>query len=139
VPLTAQTGFYNQDKKCLQRGTDWIFKQSGLRLFFKELAQSHTIFRTVYNLIQSQHFTLRYNFRIIRYNVVTIVSDSGMSGWDSILGTGMGFLFYVSCPRRQRVLKFAYCGLRQEKMKGTTHLRPVSMLGIRGALYTLLV
>jgi hypothetical protein len=25
-------GFYNRDKKCLQRGTDWVFKWSGLRL-----------------------------------------------------------------------------------------------------------
>ena len=27
VPLTAKlTGFYNRDEKCLQRGTDWVFK-----------------------------------------------------------------------------------------------------------------
>jgi hypothetical protein len=33
VPLTAQTDwFYNRDEKCLQRGTDWVFKWSGLRL-----------------------------------------------------------------------------------------------------------
>jgi hypothetical protein len=25
-------GFYNQDEKCLQRGTDWVFKSSDLRL-----------------------------------------------------------------------------------------------------------
>jgi hypothetical protein len=25
-------GFYNRDEKCLQRGTDWGFKWSGLRL-----------------------------------------------------------------------------------------------------------
>jgi hypothetical protein len=24
--------FYNRDKKCLQRGTDWVFKRSCLRL-----------------------------------------------------------------------------------------------------------
>ena len=30
-------GFYNRDKKCLQRGTDWVFKQSGLRFVFKGL------------------------------------------------------------------------------------------------------
>jgi len=24
-------GFYNRDEKCLQRGTDWVFKLSGLR------------------------------------------------------------------------------------------------------------
>jgi len=27
VPLTAKLiGFYNRDEKCLQRGTDWVFK-----------------------------------------------------------------------------------------------------------------
>jgi hypothetical protein len=29
------TGFYKRDGACLQRGTDWVFKQSGLRLVFK--------------------------------------------------------------------------------------------------------
>jgi len=29
VPLTAFTdGFYSRDEKCLQRGTDWVFKLS---------------------------------------------------------------------------------------------------------------
>ena len=28
-------GFYNRDEKCLQRGTDWVFKYSGLRFVFK--------------------------------------------------------------------------------------------------------
>ena len=30
-------GFYNADEKCLQRGTDWVFKYSGLRFVFKGL------------------------------------------------------------------------------------------------------
>ena len=30
-------GFCNRDEKCLQRGTDWVFKQSGLRFGFKGL------------------------------------------------------------------------------------------------------
>ena len=30
-------GFYNRDEKCLQRGTDWVFKYSGLRLGFEGL------------------------------------------------------------------------------------------------------
>jgi hypothetical protein len=30
-------GFYNQDEKCLQRGTDWVFKYSSLRFVFKRL------------------------------------------------------------------------------------------------------
>ena len=28
-------GFYNRDEKCLQRGTDWVFKLSSLRFVFK--------------------------------------------------------------------------------------------------------
>ena len=28
-------GFYNRDEKCLQRGTDWVFKRSSLRFIFK--------------------------------------------------------------------------------------------------------
>jgi hypothetical protein len=31
------TGFYNRDEKCLQRGTGWVFKLSGLRFVFKGL------------------------------------------------------------------------------------------------------
>jgi len=30
-------GFYNRDEKCLQRGTDGVFKESGLRFVFKGL------------------------------------------------------------------------------------------------------
>jgi len=30
-------GFYNRDEKCLQGGTDWVFKQSGLRFVFRGL------------------------------------------------------------------------------------------------------
>jgi hypothetical protein len=30
-------GFYNRDEKCLQRGTDWVFKYSGLRFVSKWL------------------------------------------------------------------------------------------------------
>jgi len=30
-------GFYNLDEKCLQRGTDWVFKWSSLRFVFKGL------------------------------------------------------------------------------------------------------
>jgi len=30
-------GFYNRDEKCLQRGTDWVFKLNSLRLVFKRL------------------------------------------------------------------------------------------------------
>ena len=30
-------GFYNRDEKCLQRGTDWVFKYSSLRFVSKWL------------------------------------------------------------------------------------------------------
>jgi hypothetical protein len=30
-------GFCNRDGKCLQRGTDWVFKLSSLRFVFKGL------------------------------------------------------------------------------------------------------
>jgi len=30
-------GFYDRDEKCLQRGTDWVFKYSCLRFVFKWL------------------------------------------------------------------------------------------------------
>ena len=30
-------GFYNPDEKCLQRGTDWVFKYSGLRFVFRRV------------------------------------------------------------------------------------------------------
>ena len=33
-------GFYNPDEKCLQRGTDWCFKYSGLRFVFKGLMEA---------------------------------------------------------------------------------------------------
>jgi len=29
------TGFYNREEKCLQRGTDWVFKSSSLRFVCK--------------------------------------------------------------------------------------------------------
>ena len=32
-------GFYNRNEKCLQGGTDWVFKYSGLRFVFQGLRQ----------------------------------------------------------------------------------------------------
>ena len=32
-------GFYNRGGKCLQRGTNWVFKYSGLRFVFKRTMQ----------------------------------------------------------------------------------------------------
>ena len=28
------TGFYNRDEKCLQRGTDWVFKYDRFMMYF---------------------------------------------------------------------------------------------------------
>jgi len=36
-------GFYNRDEKCLQRGTDWVFKLNSLRFVCKLLILSITI------------------------------------------------------------------------------------------------
>jgi len=33
-------GFYNPDEKCLQRGTDWVFKYSSVRFGFKWLSEN---------------------------------------------------------------------------------------------------
>jgi len=44
-------GFYNQDEKCLQRGTDWVFKYSSLRFVF-EWIKIHSFHSTFY---QSQN------------------------------------------------------------------------------------
>jgi len=35
-------GFYNRDEKCLQRGTDWVFKWNNLRFVFKGLSPKPT-------------------------------------------------------------------------------------------------
>ena len=35
-------GFYNRDEKCLQCGTDWNFKYSRLRFFFKGLIAANS-------------------------------------------------------------------------------------------------
>jgi len=36
-------GFYNRDKKCLQRGTDWVFNLLAPELFFLILA--HPVYK----------------------------------------------------------------------------------------------
>jgi len=39
-------GFYNRDEKCLQRGTDWVFKLSSLRFVVKGLGWTSSILLT---------------------------------------------------------------------------------------------
>jgi len=34
-------GFYSRDEKCLLRGTDWVFKYSGLNLVCKGLTRNY--------------------------------------------------------------------------------------------------
>ena len=46
-------GFYNRDEKCLQRGTDWVFKYSSLRFIFKGLKPCFT-----YNVIPTSQFRI---------------------------------------------------------------------------------
>ena len=42
-------GFYNRDEKCLQRGTDWVFKCSSLRFVCKGLnTHSSTAFNATH-------------------------------------------------------------------------------------------
>jgi len=45
-------GFYNQDEKCLQRGTDWIFKYSSLHFVFKGLGELFRTFRYMCTIIR---------------------------------------------------------------------------------------
>ena len=40
-------GFYNRNEKCLQRGTDWTFEESGLRFVFKRFLRLCTCILTV--------------------------------------------------------------------------------------------
>ena len=38
--LYIMSGFYNRDGECLQSGTDWVFKYSGLRFVCKGLSEN---------------------------------------------------------------------------------------------------
>jgi hypothetical protein len=49
------TGFYNPDEKCLQRGTNWVFKYSGLRLVCKGVNQIHTLVATSFRAVCFQY------------------------------------------------------------------------------------
>jgi len=40
-------GFYNQDEKCLPRGTNWAFKQSSLPFVFKGLCHTEFVAKHV--------------------------------------------------------------------------------------------
>jgi hypothetical protein len=41
-------GFYNRKEKCLQRGTAWDFKRSGLRFVFKSLTLNLSVDNSIF-------------------------------------------------------------------------------------------
>ena len=54
-------GFYNRYEMCLQRGTDWVFKYSGLRVVFKGLIFIFFILlRANSDLCHLQHKLIRF-------------------------------------------------------------------------------
>jgi hypothetical protein len=53
------TGFYNRVEKCLQRGTNWAFKYSGLHFVFKRL--SLLSFRSWYSWVGKEILCLSGN------------------------------------------------------------------------------
>ena len=50
------TGFYNRGEKCLQRGTDWVFKYSGLGFVFKGLIGGRSYERIFRACIMNDHY-----------------------------------------------------------------------------------
>jgi len=46
--------FYNRDEKCLQCGTDWVFKYSGLRFVLKGLVYSKKRYKLYYRQMVAQ-------------------------------------------------------------------------------------
>jgi hypothetical protein len=58
-------GFYNREAKCLQRGTDWVFKYSILRSVFKWLGTPPVDTKFV------EH-NLRYSYRLRNSPVTNI-------------------------------------------------------------------
>jgi len=59
--IYSVVGFYNRDEKCLQRGTDWVFKLSILQFVFHGLRTSHisviALCDIEYTCVQLQHVT----------------------------------------------------------------------------------
>jgi len=74
VPLTAQTDcFYNSDEKCLQRGTDWAFKYSGLSFIFKGL-KARVFFSTDLCLFNTFiEFTVKEGQQLMTHRVDCLV------------------------------------------------------------------
>jgi hypothetical protein len=56
-------GFYNRDEKCLQRGTDWVFKESSLRFVFKGLTCHIQITTKEADILAQSSAGTKYQFR----------------------------------------------------------------------------
>ena len=59
-------GFYNPDEKCLQRGTDWGFKYSGLRLVGKGLSDIY-IYIYIYIYIRTHSDLCHLQHKLIGF------------------------------------------------------------------------
>jgi len=53
-------GFYNRDKKCLQRGTDWVFKKAVCALSVKGETDSLPNLAQIHISKIPQRYCLRY-------------------------------------------------------------------------------
>jgi hypothetical protein len=77
--LRKPIGFYNRDKTCLQRGTDWVFKYSSLCFVFKGLNKTSQIGR-ITKINNIMHTLTAY---------IGVVPRSGSVYWVILLqGTG---------------------------------------------------
>jgi hypothetical protein len=63
-------GFYNRNEKCLQRGTDWAVKSSGLRFVFKGLSWRSDDFATSISPLYTQ---LAVTFHTENVSIVTVI------------------------------------------------------------------
>ena len=59
-------GFYNRDEKCLQRGTDWVFKYSGLRLVCEGLSDIY-IYIYIYLYIRTNSDLCHLQHKLIGF------------------------------------------------------------------------
>ena len=77
-------GFYNRDEKCLQRGTNWVFKYRSLRFVFKGL---------IFNLItcitpgklRKKNLWHEMNLLILRFIFSNGVMGPGRNGYFVVL------------------------------------------------------
>jgi hypothetical protein len=65
-------GFYNRDEKCLQRGTDWVFKQSGLRF----VCQGYTVLVWSIPVTVAQQFMTGKRFPVLHFCDYSLMKDT---------------------------------------------------------------